>query len=155
MHHDTMTSAGLSGHTIRGHTVLAISGELDIATTAALRDRINTALDATVLPVIIDLSRVTFCDASGLTMLLAVRRRAGTRGIVLALAGPRHNVSELFRITGLDQTFAIYPAVADAVLGRMGAAASSPGARGGYGRFAKLHRLADRASGRTGDGPRP
>lgn len=119
MHHTT-TRAGMLGRTIRGHTVLTISGELDIATTAVLRDRVTAVLDESVLPMIIDLSRVSFCDASGLTMLLAVRRRASTQGRTVALAAPSPNVTKLLRITGLDQAFPIYPAIARAMLGRVG-----------------------------------
>jgi anti-anti-sigma factor len=120
MHHNT-TRAGLFGRTIRGHTVLAISGELDIATTAVLRDRIAAVLDDTVLPVIIDLSRVSFCDASGLTMLVALRQRADAHGRAVALSGPRPNVCKLLRITGLDRVFPIYSTLAQAVLGRVDA----------------------------------
>jgi anti-anti-sigma factor len=120
MHHNT-TRAGLFGRTIRGHTVLTISGELDIATTAVLRDRIAAVLDDTVLPVIVDLSGVSFCDASGLTMLLTVRRRADARRRTVALAGPRPNVRKLLRITGLDQAFPIYSTRAQALLGRVDA----------------------------------
>jgi anti-sigma B factor antagonist len=122
MYHNTIR-VGLSGRSIRGHTVLAISGELDIATTAVLRDRIAAVLDDRAVPVIIDLSRVSFCDASGLRMLVAVRHRADAHGCVVALAGPRPNVRRLLRITGLDQIFPIYSTVGQAVPGR-------PGARG-------------------------
>jgi anti-anti-sigma factor len=119
MHHNTI-KARLFCRTIRGHTVLTISGELDIATTAALCARITAVLDDSVLPMIIDLSRVSFCDASGLTMLLSVRRRAAAQGRAITLAAPRPNVRKLLRITGLDQAFRIYPALAQAVLGRAG-----------------------------------
>lgn len=118
MHLNT-TRPTLFARTIRGHTVLTISGEMDIATTAVLRDRVADLLDDTVLPVVIDLSRVSFCDASGLTMLLAIRRRAGARGRAVALAGPRPPVRKLLRITGLDRAFPIYSTRAQAVLDRM------------------------------------
>ncbi|GAB3959986.1 anti-sigma factor antagonist BldG [Actinoallomurus acanthiterrae] len=120
MDHNT-TRADLFGRTTRGHTILTISGELDIATTAVLCDRIAAVLDDTTLPVIIDLSRVSFCDASGLTMLLAVRRRADAHGCAVALAGPRPNVRKLLRITGLDRVFPIHSTLAQAVPGRVGA----------------------------------
>jgi anti-anti-sigma factor len=113
------TRSGLFGRTVHGHTVLTISGEMDIATTAILRDRVAALLDDTVLPVVIDLSRVSFCDASGLTMLLAIRRRAGARGRAVALAGPRPHVRKLLRITGLDRAFPIYSTCVQAVLDRM------------------------------------
>lgn len=118
MHHNT-TRASLFGRTTRGHTVLRISGELDIATAAVLRDRIAAVLDDTVLPVIIDLSRVSFCDASGLTMLITAQRRANAYGRTVALAGPRPNVRKLLRITGLDRAFPIYSSLAQAAFDRV------------------------------------
>ena len=114
MHHNTIR-VGLSGRSIRGHTVLAISGELDIATTSGLRDRIAAVLDDKAMPLIIDLSGVSFCDASGLRVLVALRRRADACGHAVALAGPRPNVRRLLRITGFDQAFPIYSTVPQAV----------------------------------------
>ncbi|MGI5224628.1 STAS domain-containing protein [Actinoallomurus sp. CA-142502] len=119
--HDNTTRAGVFGRSVRGHTVLTISGELDIATTAVLRDRIAAVLEDRAIPVIIDLSRVSFCDASGLRMLVAVRRRADAYGCTVALAAPRPNVRKLLRITGLDQVFPIYSTLAQAVSGRVDA----------------------------------
>jgi anti-anti-sigma factor len=113
------TRSGLFGRTVNGHTVLTISGEMDIASTALLRERVAALLDDPVLPVVIDLSRVSFCDASGLTMLLAIRRRAGACGRTVALAGPRPHVHKLLRITGLDRAFPIYSTPAQAVLDRL------------------------------------
>lgn len=113
MHHNTIR-VGLSGRSIRGHTVLAISGELDIATTSGLRDRIAAVLGDKTMPLIIDLSGVSFCDASGLRVLVAVRRRANACGRAVALAGPRPNVRRLLRITGFDQAFPIYSTLAQA-----------------------------------------
>jgi anti-anti-sigma factor len=116
MHHTTSRVRLLSRTTGR-HTVLAVSGELDIASTARLRDRIVTTLNDTIGPVIIDLSGVTFCDATGLALLVGARRRAKLRGLTVVLAGPTHTVSKLLRITGLDRAFTIYPSVAAAQLG--------------------------------------
>src|SRR4051794_41894497 len=113
MHHNG-TRAGLFSRSIRGHTVLTITGELDIATTAALQERIVALLDETAVPVIIDLSGVQFCDASGLAMLVRVRRRVVVRGHSVALAGLRPNVSKLLRITGLHRTFVTYPTITEA-----------------------------------------
>lgn len=120
MYHDTIR-ADLFGHSIRGHTVLAISGELDISTTAGLRDRIAAVLEDGARLVVIDLSRVSFCDASGLRMLVAVRRKADAYGCAVALAGPRPHVRKLLRITGLDQAFPIYSTLGQAVPGRVNA----------------------------------
>jgi anti-sigma B factor antagonist len=111
MHHARLFSRQTSVH-----TVLAICGELDIATTAALRDQIVVALKDTTTSVIIDLSGVSFCDASGLAMLVGARRRARLHGLTITLAAPRRNVHKLLRITGLDRAFTVHPTVTAARL---------------------------------------
>src|SRR4051794_40354235 len=94
MHHHSSRVRLLSRRQ-SGHTVISIRGELDIATTASLRDRILTVLKDTTSPVIVDLSGVTFCDASGLALLVGTRRRAALHGLTVTLAAPRPNVAKL------------------------------------------------------------
>lgn len=117
MQHDT-TLSGLFTRRLSGHTVIAIRGELDIATTADLRNRILTGLKDTATPVIIDLSGVSFCDASGLALLVGTQRRARLHGVTVVLAAPRPSVRKLLRITGLDRAFTIQPTLVAAQLGR-------------------------------------
>jgi anti-anti-sigma factor len=116
MHHD-IAGAALFSRRTQGHTIITVRGELDMATTAVLRDQIATLLRDTAAPVIIDLSGVAFCDASGLALLVGAQRRAKLQGHAVVLAGPRPNVSKLLRITGLDRAFTIYPTLAAAHLG--------------------------------------
>jgi anti-sigma B factor antagonist len=116
MHHTT-SSGRLFSRRMPGHTVLTVSGELDIATTAALRVQINKVLMDTTTPLIIDLSGVSFCDASGLALLVGAQRRARLDGRTVVLAGPRPNVYKLLHITGLDRAFTIHPTLVAAQLG--------------------------------------
>lgn len=111
MHHTT-ARARLFSRRLPGHTVIAVRGELDIATTAGLRDRILTILADTSTPVVIDLSAVTFCDASGLALLVGTQRRARLHGVAVTLAAPRPAVRKLLRVTGLDRAFVIHPPLA-------------------------------------------
>ncbi|MEU8799085.1 STAS domain-containing protein [Spirillospora sp. NPDC048819] len=101
-------------------TVIAISGELDIASTPALRERLHTALRDTGPYVVIDLSGVTFCDASGLALLVDARRRTEPKGTTVVLAGPRPQMARLLRLTGLARVFTIRPSVTAARLTRTG-----------------------------------
>jgi anti-anti-sigma factor len=115
--HDHTARARLSSRRLSGHTVIAVHGELDIATTASLRNRILTILKATTTPVIIDLSGVSFCDASGLALLVGTQRRARLHRLTVVLAAPSISVARLLRITRLDSAFAIHPTLAAARLG--------------------------------------
>ncbi|MEV5704135.1 STAS domain-containing protein [Actinoallomurus sp. NPDC052274] len=118
MHHSTVR-ARLFSRRLPGRTVIAIRGELDIATTAALRTRILSILADTTTPVVIDLSAVSFCDASGLALLVGTQRRARLHGLAITFAAPRPNVAKLLRITGLDRAFVVRPTLADAQLGHV------------------------------------
>jgi anti-anti-sigma factor len=88
-------------------TIARLAGELDIATTPALRERLFSVFSPGVRLLIIDLSGVSFGDVSGLAVLVATQRRARRLGIAVRLAAPRPQVARLLRITGLDQCFTI------------------------------------------------
>ncbi|MBF8190344.1 STAS domain-containing protein [Nonomuraea sp. K274] len=84
-------------------TIIHLSGEIDIFTSAALRRQLLSALHHSTSLLIVDLSEMSFCDASGLAVLVGIQRRARTMGITLALTAPRPFMSRLLRITGLDR----------------------------------------------------
>jgi anti-anti-sigma factor len=100
-----------------GHIVLAVRGELDVATTAGIRDQIVGILEDATVPMIVDLSGVSYCDACGLAMLVGAQRRARLRGLTLAISEPSDEVSKLLRISGLDHAFTIYPTLTAACRG--------------------------------------
>jgi anti-sigma B factor antagonist len=68
------------------YTIVTISGEIDIASAPVLREQLFGLLRPHAGRIVIDLSWVTFCDASRLAVLVAVSRRAGLLGGVLRLA---------------------------------------------------------------------
>lgn len=94
-----------------GYTVAAISGDLDIACVPALREQLLGLLGPHASRLIVELSGVTFCDASGLAVLIGARRRAWLLGGVLRLAAPAPPVAAVLRLTGLDVHFEIFASV--------------------------------------------
>ncbi|PRY00740.1 STAS domain-containing protein [Allonocardiopsis opalescens] len=108
------TRVRLTTRRLPGHTLIALGGELDVATTAAVRDRIMHTLADAAGPVIIDLSEVVFADTSGLALLVGAQRRAEDGGFGLVLAGPPPRVRALLRLTGLDEGFIIHATAAEA-----------------------------------------
>ncbi len=100
-------------------TIAMLEGDLDIASSQALRQRLlNVPGPARLL--VIDLSGVSFCDVAALAMLIGVQRRVRWRGITACLAAPRPQAAKLLRITGLDQSFTIYATLDDALLAHAG-----------------------------------
>ncbi|MET9126081.1 STAS domain-containing protein [Streptomyces sp. NPDC004528] len=97
-----------------GVTVLTAAGELDYHTAGELRAAVDDAAftaDGTV----IDLSGLTYCDSTGLTVLVTAYQRAEAAGSPLALAGLSADLIHVFEIVGLDQLFTLFPTVEEAV----------------------------------------
>lgn len=109
------TRAGLSILRRPAHVVVKLSGDLDIATTPALRERLTALLHPGMRLLVLDLSGVSFCDAAGLAVLIGTKRRAASLGIILRLAAPGAQVTKILRFTGLDRTFTIHPTLTVAI----------------------------------------
>ena len=100
--------------------LIAVAGEIDIATAAQLRDRL-APLAAGARPVIADLTGVTFIDAAGLGVLAGAAGKAAASGGSLHVVATRHQVRRLFTITGLDQQMPLNRTLTEA-LGHLRAA---------------------------------
>jgi anti-anti-sigma factor len=79
-----------------------VTGEVDIATVAGLRDRLFTLAD-TSGSVIVDLDQVSFIDAAGLGALVGAAHRADIHGASLQVVCGQPQTRELFRLAGLDR----------------------------------------------------
>jgi anti-sigma B factor antagonist len=85
----------------RGYAIVAVAGEVDIATVSRLRESL-VELTASGRTLVVDLDQVSFIDSSGLAALVGAAKRAAAHGASLQVvcAGPR--TRQLFRLTGLD-----------------------------------------------------
>ncbi|SEG73148.1 anti-sigma B factor antagonist [Thermomonospora echinospora] len=111
MYTDTVAHPAIqvTSRRLAARTVVAIEGELDIASAAALREKLFAEFRRARAAVVLDLSGVSFCDAAGLSVLVAARRRARLLGLSLSLAAPRPSMSRLLQITGLQRSFDVCP----------------------------------------------
>jgi len=81
-------------------TGLAVVGEIDASTAPAL----GTALAAADHhPLVVDLAGVTFCDSSGLRVLLEAHQRLADEGRRLVLANPSEVIARLFDVAGVNE----------------------------------------------------
>jgi anti-sigma B factor antagonist len=85
-----------------GYVVVTVAGEVDIATVALLRERLS-ALAADGVPLVTDLDRVSFIDATGLGALAGAAREAAAQGTSMYVVCTRAQTRRLFRVTGLDR----------------------------------------------------
>lgn len=108
------TRVQLTSFQLPGHLVIAIYGELDVASAGALREQLLVALHHAKTPVIFDLAAISLCDAAGLALLVGLRRRAKLQGVAISLAAPRSHVRDVLHIAGLHRAFTIHANVAAA-----------------------------------------
>ncbi len=122
---------GVSVQARDGVTVAELDGELDTASAPALREQLLGLLRPGSSRLVIDLSQVSFCDASGLAVLVGAGRRATLLGGFVRLAAISPQASQVLQATGLHRHLASFPTVRAAAasppgaqLGRTGAAAA-------------------------------
>jgi anti-sigma B factor antagonist len=100
---------------VAGWTVVAASGEIDVATAPALRDRLADLVEAGATRLVVDLEDVDFIDSTGLGVLVGGVRRARAEDGDLRLVCTNARILKVFQATGLDEVFTIGPTVDDAV----------------------------------------
>jgi anti-anti-sigma factor len=106
-----LTRVGKSAET-RRYRELAVAGDLDIASSERVLDELTRGQgDPEKAPpvLILDLSGVTFCDSSGLRVLIVMWKRLRATGRRLVLAAPSGQVRRLLQRTGLDQRIEVHP----------------------------------------------
>jgi len=100
------------------HAVITMTGELDLGGREHLRETLERLLTEGCCRIVVDLRELTFCDSTGLGILVGARKRANALGgwLRLTIPGTLH-VRRVFAITGLTKLFLFFPdpqaAVAD------------------------------------------
>ncbi len=89
-----------------GAIVVAFVGDLDVFVTdearAHLDEAIHRAVAHSVERVLIDASRLGFCDSTGLSVFVKAHESAKPRGVHLALQDVSMPLRELLRVAGLE-----------------------------------------------------
>lgn len=93
-----------------GQVVRVTVDRIDSAAAIQFKDRMREIGGGDGDRVILDMSRVTFLDSSGLGAVVAVMKLLAPAKR-LELAGLTPNVQKVFRLTRMDGIFVIHPAV--------------------------------------------
>ena len=88
--------------------VVSVQGRIVNGETASLRQEVNS--QSRVNTVLLDLSRVSTIDASGLGLMLEMREATQSRGMRFKLMNVTNLVSRVLAVTKLDSVFEITPA---------------------------------------------
>jgi anti-anti-sigma factor len=83
------------------HTVIAVRGDIDLATADELLASLRGFLGPTGSGIGLDLSQVTFLDCAGLRPLMAVEELALREGVSVCLAAVSPAVTRLLGLIGL------------------------------------------------------
>ncbi|WP_432080404.1 STAS domain-containing protein [Streptomyces sp. WAC 04229] len=94
--------------------VIELAGELDHHTAHEVRAALPGLGLRPGQQLVLDLAGLTFCDSSGLTVLIAARNHALAADASIALAAVPERVSRVFRVVGLDQVFPTHPTAREA-----------------------------------------
>jgi anti-sigma B factor antagonist len=81
--------------------LLAVSGELDLATCEQLNDQLELAEASDATHTLLDLSDVTFIDSTGVQTLVTAAQRARANGGGLLLYPVAGQVRKVLQVTGL------------------------------------------------------
>ena len=97
--------------------VLAVSGEVDVATVPRLREQLHGLVASGTPRIVVDLDAVDFLDSTGLGVLVGALKRVRANGGELALVCTSPRIRKVFEVTGLTKVFALYDTVDEAASG--------------------------------------
>jgi anti-sigma B factor antagonist len=100
----------------RDCVVIHVDGEIDYGTASQLRDEAATVVQGARNPrLVLDLGGVTFCDSSGLGVLVGIWKAVHALGGQLVLARVPRRCRQLLKGTGLANILQVRDGLAEAV----------------------------------------
>jgi len=96
-------------------TVVAVHGELDIATVDGLRSALGVVTNDRFAHLVVDLAGATFVDSVGVGAILHAKQRLGDTGRLAIVVAPESYAQVIFEVVGVDAVLAIFPTRAEAL----------------------------------------
>lgn len=90
-----------------GATVLMVSGELDLAASPTLEERLDQVFSDSVSQLVIDLRALEFIDSTGLSVLVKAHQRAEESGCNFGLVNGGSQVRRLLTLTGIAERLTV------------------------------------------------
>jgi anti-sigma B factor antagonist len=100
---------------VKGWTVVTVHGEIDVATSPTLRERLIGLVNRGATRLALDLEAVDFLDSTGLGTIVGLLKRVRTHGGDLRLVCTEARIRRLFEITGLDKAVPLHASLDDAI----------------------------------------
>ena len=97
----------LSHQQTDGDAVIALDGELDLSSASDLAELAGELVRNGADNIIMDAERLSFCDSSGLRILVSIANDLRPTGGRVAIVNPQPIVLRVLELTGLDRTVMI------------------------------------------------
>ena len=91
--------------------VLPLEGDIDLHVSPAVTETLNAMIKKKPERLVIDLSRATYIDSSGVAALILAMQEVEAYGGMFFLSGLQETLRSIFEISRLDRTFRIFPDV--------------------------------------------
>ena len=95
--------------------VLPLEGDIDLHVSPAVTESLTAMIRKKPKRIVVDLSRATYIDSSGLAVLIIAMQEVEAYGGKFFLSGLQETLRLIFETSRLDRTFRIFPDV-DAAL---------------------------------------
>src|SRR6476619_7906039 len=95
--------------------VMPLEGDIDLHVSPVVAETLNAMIKKKPERIVIDLSRATYIDSSGVAALILAMQEVEAYGGKFFLSGLQETLRSIFEISRLDRTFRIFPNV-DAAL---------------------------------------
>ncbi len=89
--------------------MLPLEGEIDLHLSPSIAASLARMIEKKPPKLVVDLSRLTYIDSSGLAVLIEAMQNVEQYGGQFALAGLQETIRVIFEIARLDQVFRIFP----------------------------------------------
>ena len=100
-----------------GLTICRVEGDIDIACSPDLKKVFDKLISQKTPKIVIELSKVSYVDSSGLATLVGILKNMRSYGGKMRLAGMSPKIKSLFEITKLDKLFEIMASEEEAIAG--------------------------------------
>jgi anti-sigma B factor antagonist len=101
----------LDPYQVGPHTVVEVTGEIDVTSASVLRDRLLALLNRGADSLVVDLRGVTFVDSTGAGSLLRVFHRQGLLGGSIHFVADQSAVLRVFDVMQLTRRLHVTPSV--------------------------------------------
>jgi anti-sigma B factor antagonist len=98
-------------------TVVAVEGEIDVATAPNLRAQLVELIADGKINLVVDLEAVGFLDSTALGVLVSTVKRVRSDGGDLSIVCANEHILKVFEITGLTTVFTIHDTLGAALAG--------------------------------------